>query len=79
MKKDGRSEFKLKKSIRDKTPLAGAVFTIYSDEACKDADAITTITSGDDGMTDIAKILIPNSEQEKTFYAKRQKLHKVKL
>lgn len=68
-----------KKINRDKTPLAGAVFTIYSDEACKDADAITTITSGDDGMTDIAKILVPNSEQEKTFYCKETKAPQGKI
>lgn len=46
---------------------------------CKDADAITTITSGDDGMTDIAKILVPNSEQEKTFYCKETKAPQGKI
>lgn len=77
--KGWQARIQTKKINRDKTPLAGAVFTIYSDEACKDENAITTITSGDDGMTDIAKILIPNSEQEKTFYCKETKAPQGKI
>ena len=57
-----------KKIKRNKEPLAGAKFGIFADEDYK--EQLAEITSGANGMTDIATLLVPMDKKTVTYYCK---------
>ena len=59
-----------KKITKTGDTLAGATFGIYDNEECDEYSLLTTVTSGEDGVTNIGTIGVSENKDEITLYLK---------
>ena len=59
-----------KKITKTGDTLAGATFGIYGNEDCDEYSLLTTVTSGEDGVTNIGTIGVSENKDEITLYLK---------
>lgn len=59
-----------KKITKTGDTLAGATFGIYDNEDCDEYSLLTTVTSGEDGVTNIGTIGVSENKDEITLYLK---------
>ena len=63
-------KFKAKKVDEKGNALPGAVFKVYTDEKCTEANCVSTLTSGDDGWTETITLPQGSSSESVTLYCK---------
>ena len=63
-------KFKAKKVDEKGNALSGAVFKVYTDEKCTEANCVATLASGDDGWTETITLPQGSSSESVTLYCK---------
>ena len=63
----------IKKVDEDGRPLAGAEFTVYSDDGLTDDDVVGKLVTGDDGISNTLYVDVPANADNITLYCKETK------
>lgn len=68
--KDWMLRYQTKKIAENGSPLKDAEFEVYTDKNCSEESLVGTLTSGEDGMTDILGMSVDESVESITIYCK---------